>query len=963
MTRRGHLFVTDEIEVTKGKLTMAVGAKGGKGKTTQKGWNTSDVDEWAIRRTRAAEETMRVRAVKGSGAGIFCDYEVSHPDTDGKKVVHRVELRSLDHPRNTCDCPDFAKNRLGSCKHIERVLAAVRVPQNAPRESPCAEVFMRRDPYVPVFVPGAASDLAAFAPIRHAWTLDNALKDVTAAGVDAVIRGCEKVNAKHPGAVRVSAEVMRLREELVRREALEHAVAAFREQQGADGSWPFLKRKLYPYQQEGACHLAGKGRAMLADEMGLGKTVQAVAAALLLRETVGIRRVLVVLPASLKGEWEEQIAFFSDAAFESVYGLRHERLLCYERTRSFFVIANYEQVIRDWREINDILKPDLVVLDEAQRIKNWKTLTARNLKRLRAPYAFVLTGTPLENRIDELYSLAEFVDPALFGSLFRFNRDYMVFDENGKSVGLKNLAGLHEKASRILLRRRKSAVEDELPGRSTKTYFTPMTNEQKTRYAEHMEVVAKIYQASLRRPLTPSEHERLQLNLGCMRMLCDSCYILDQKIKASPKLDEFEKVLADLFEAEPQRKVIIFSEWTRMLDLVMERLDARGIRYAVHTGRINQRRRREEIRRFKEDPECRVFLASESGGVGLNLQAASVVVNLDLPWNPAKLEQRIARAWRKNQKRDVLVVNMVAEGTIEQRMLTTLSFKQGLADFVLDAMGDAAAFEGRRDEEPKDGRRKRNAFMERLASVMGEGVRTEEKSVGVSAAKPSIPPDERLRATVEAGLPGVRVLKAVYGTKDDPKTIRGVLAVGNAADRAALVREIGETHGVALPEEAVEVVSRENWELLKRLERLGIISFATAGVRTVVERPGAEAADESAKFERLRKERCDGAMTEARRLAKMGELLTTGGFAQEGMAPCRRAIALAAGAAAYSLDDARAEHPVEPITVATLRAARSKLTLAAKDALVLQLAVQDMEIPDAPAQARRFIESCADAQV
>ena len=934
---------------------MGIVKKAGRNKMPQKGWNTSDADEREIRRVRAAEEKMRVKAVKGSGTDVFCDYEVSHPGSDGVKVVHRVELRSLDHPRNTCDCPDFAKNNLGSCKHIERVIASVRVAQTAPRESTRAELFMRRDPYVPVFVPGCECDLSAFRSLRHAWTPDNVLKDVSAAGVDAVIRACGKINAKRPGTVRVSSEVVRFRDELVRCEALRRAIAAFRESQGTDGQWPFLKRKLYAYQMEGAIHLASKGRALLADEMGLGKTVQAIAAALLLRETVGLRRVLVVLPASLKGEWEEQIAFFSDATFESVYGLRHERMVQYERAQSLFVIANYEQVIRDWREINDRLRPDLVILDEAQRIKNWKTLTARNLKALRSPYAFVLTGTPLENRIDELYSLAEFVDPTLFGSLFRFNREYMLFDENGKGVGLRNLAGLHEKASRILLRRRKSAVEDDLPGRKTKTYFTPMTNEQKKRYAEHWEIVAKIYQVSLRRPLTPSEHERLQINLGCMRMLCDSCYILDRKIRESPKLDEFEKVLSDIFEAEPERKVIVFSEWTRMLDLVAERLDARGVDYATHTGRVNQMRRREEIRRFKEDPECRVFLASESGGVGLNLQAASVVVNLDLPWNPAKLEQRIARAWRKNQKRDVLVVNMVAEGTIEQRMLSTLSFKQGLADYVLDAMGDAEAFEGRRDEEPKDGRRKRNAFMERLASVMGEGLRTEELPAKASAGKPAIPPAERLRAAVEAEFADVCVLKASYGAKDDPKTIRGVLAVGGADSRSALVRQIGESHGVALPEDAVEVVSREQWDLLRRLEKLGIISFATDGVQNVIECSDA-AEGETERLDRVCGERRARAEAEARRLVQMGELLATGGFAQEGMASCRKAIALAAGAAAYSTEDVRAERQLEPVTIETLVAVRTALALAPEDALVLQLAVQDLDLDNAPAKAKDFVE-------
>jgi hypothetical protein len=134
--------------------------------------------------------------------------------------------------------------------------------------------------------------------------------------------------------------------------------------------------------------------------------------------------VLVVCPASLKAEWEEQIARFTDRPAKSVFGPRPQRLAAYGEP-VFFNIVNYEQVLTDVDDINAILVPDVVVLDEAQRIKNWQTKTARGVKRLRSPYAFVLTGTPLENRIDELYSIVQYLDPELVGPLFRFNRDFM----------------------------------------------------------------------------------------------------------------------------------------------------------------------------------------------------------------------------------------------------------------------------------------------------------------------------------------------------------------------------------------------------------------------------------------------------------------------------------------------------------------------------------------------------------
>ena len=173
-----------------------------------------------------------------------------------------------------------------------------------------------------------------------------------------------------------------------------------------------------------------------------------------------------------------------------------------------------------------------------------------------------------------------------------------------------------------------------------------------------------------------------------MRMLCDTPAILDPDCRVSPKLDELERVLGDLLE-DPTAKVIVFSEWERMLAMVRERAGDMGLETAWHTGSVPQRRRRAEIRRFKQDPTCRLFLSTDSGSVGLNLQTANAVVNVDLPWNPAKLEQRIARAWRKHQARTVTVVNLVAEGSIEHSMVHLLVAKQALADGVLDGQGDA----------------------------------------------------------------------------------------------------------------------------------------------------------------------------------------------------------------------------------------------------------------------------------
>ena len=204
---------------------------------------------------------------------------------------------------------------------------------------------------------------------------------------------------------------------------------------------------------------------------------------------------------------------------------------------------------------------------------------------MRSLYAFVLTGTPLENRIDELYSIVQYLDPELLGPLFRFNRDFYELDERGRPVDYKNLAELRQRVAPIMLRRRKADVEAELPGRTVSNFFVPMADEQRARYTDYELRVARLLAQAKKRPLTPDEFELLQQWLACMRMICDTPAILDPKCRICPKLEELERVLGELLE-EPDRKVIVFSEWARMLEMVRELAREMAIETAWHAGRF-----------------------------------------------------------------------------------------------------------------------------------------------------------------------------------------------------------------------------------------------------------------------------------------------------------------------------------------------------------------------------------------
>jgi len=705
----------------------------------------TDEQERDIRAKRAESKKAKVRKTHVAEDGFHGDYEVAG-SRDGQ--WHQVQIRDLDGHHNTCSCQDFQTNRLGTCKHLERVKQTLI----RRRKRAYAAAAKQGSPWVEIFVHPGEQDTASPSfcirwPSKRRTRLkktlapfflaDGRLLGPPAEALPALLRCIEAVPAAQRKQLRLSVDlpIWTERAKHLRRQS-ERASHFEADLKTGKRREQMLKGvTLYPYQIEGMRHLAFTGRAMLADEMGLGKTVQAIAAATLLRESGEVKRILVVAPASLKGEWHDQIHKFTGRTARILEGLRPKRLAVYAETPApEILLAGYEQVRRDVEDINRLFQPDLVILDEAQRIKNWNTKTARELKRLKAPYAFVLTGTPLENRIEEVYSIVEFLDPQVFGSLHRFMRRFYHYSE--QQLLPVRLDELHARLRPLVLRRRKRDVEKDLPSRVNKTFKVTMTKEQEARYGEFEMRVAKLVAITKNRRLRPKEHQRLMQYLACMRMLCDTPAILDPNCRDCPKLEELDPLLIDLL-ADPDTKILIFSEWVRMLDLVAELADERGYGYAVHTGKVRIKKRREELRRFREDSDCRLLLLSESGGTGLNLQAANVVINLDLPWNPARLEQRIARAWRKRQARTVTVINFVTLNSIEERMLSKLALKSQLAD---------AAMDGVFPEEGFTKKGSRSAFLERVTELVGEelaGEPQETASTGdrVAGSESDLDPD------------------------------------------------------------------------------------------------------------------------------------------------------------------------------------------------------------------------------
>jgi len=344
------------------------------------------------------------------------------------------------------------------------------------------------------------------------------------------------------------------------------------------------------------------------------------------------------------------------------------------------------------------------------------------VKGLRSRFAFVLTGTPLENRLDDLYSLMQVVDPHRFGPLWRFNEEFTTLDVAGRPVGYRNLDRLRERIGPVVLRRRKEEILTDLPERIVSRLTVPMTEAQQAIHEGAEGTASRLLAIVRRRPLTPVEEQRLTRAFQRMRMSCDAAGLVDGETAGAPKLDELERLLEEIRLADG-RKVVAFSEWERMQAMAAEACKRVGVGFVRLHGGVPSSARGSLIDRFREDPACQVFLSTDAGGVGLNLQAASHVVNLDLPWNPAVLAQRIARVHRLGQREAVNVVLMVSEGSFEQRMEGTLDAKRAL---FAAAVGD--------DRETKE--LERSSMARRIATLLSG-----EFAASTGAKPAAAPPD------------------------------------------------------------------------------------------------------------------------------------------------------------------------------------------------------------------------------
>lgn len=685
-------------------------------------------EEWQIglRRQFALEQHYRIKNM--GDHPIYSDFEVLNPETE---KTYKVAIRSEQIGLNFCSCPDFAINTLGTCKHIEYMfhhLGKTRKTAKLFKESyiqPYSSIFLRYGKIREVVLKIGMLNSKAIKELAVEYFDNNYILRGTA--YDHFEIFIEKILQLDPQ-FRCYKDaldyIIEVRDSQKRKTQIDQKYPQGKESPAFSS---LVKADLYDYQKEAVLFAVKTGRCIIADDMGLGKTLEAIAATELMAREFGVEKVLIICPASLKYQWKAEIEKFSNRdafVIEGPYMRRREQ---YGKA-SFFKITTYNSIKNDLSAIEK-MSPDLVILDEAQRIKNWKTKTAQSIKSVKSQYAIVLTGTPLENRLEELHSITEFIDRFCLGPLFRFLADHQILDKTGKVVGYKNLHQIAKTISPILIRRSKKEVMRELPPRIDKNHYVPMTEEQKNIHDEHYSVVSRLVNKWRRyKFLSEKERQSLMIHLNCMRMVSDSTYILDETTRYDTKITELMILLDEIFQSGG-RKVVIFSQWERMTRLVSQELEKRNIGYEYLHGGVPSHKRKDLLSNFHNNIHSRVFLSTDAGSVGLNLQCASFLVNLDCPWNPAVLEQRIGRIYRHGQKNPIDVVNFISSGTIEEMIQETLKFKKSVFAGVLDNGMDEVFM----------GENKFGQFMKGIEKIITPEIQAQQTVQDSSAHSPTEP--------------------------------------------------------------------------------------------------------------------------------------------------------------------------------------------------------------------------------
>ena len=457
-----------------------------------------------------------------------------------------------------------------------------------------------------------------------------------------------------------------------------------------------LQASLRQYQCEGLNWLNflqeyGWG-GILADDMGLGKTLQMIALICQLKEQGITGPVLVVAPTTLLFNWRKELEKFAPHLDYFIHhGQRYEDPAALEKHE--VILTSYGVVINDIALL-ERMNFELIVADESQAIKNPQSLRHKAMMRLKGKLRLALSGTPIENNIGELFAQMNFVNPGFFISQAAFRRDYV--SKFRKEYSEELVRELKNKVAPFILRRTKEEVLPELPDKTEEYLYCEMAAFQRKIYDAHRNEYRDFLLKKFEEEGAENSKMYVLEGLTRLRQICDATALVKHG-EARQEAVKIDLLIQHITEKTGKHKILVFSQFVKMLELVEAELRRKGIRYAYLDGKTSLKDREARVSEFQEDEAVRVFLVSlKAGGTGLNLTAADYVYILDPWWNPATENQAIDRCYRMGQKKNVFAYRMICKDTVEEKIIQLQEAKKKLSK---DLIGEGDSILGELDKE------------------------------------------------------------------------------------------------------------------------------------------------------------------------------------------------------------------------------------------------------------------------
>ncbi len=610
-----------------------------------------------------------------------------HLLTNEKGRHYHITFRDRKRKHGYCSCPDYRTNKLGTCKHLifafDKITAEKDLSDAQLPDYPFIEVYLNpfRGYKISWFHPDKPSGEVAELLYRY-FGNKNFIDDEQSEGFIGFINNAAKYKQ-----ILIRPEVPEKVGKLSEASSLTHLKTE------SKISFTDLNAELLPFQKEGIKFATFKMGAVIADEMGLGKNIQAICTALLKKQLFGFRHTLVVCPASMIDQWVTNIEQFPNEKVLNLNNTFDEVKNLNTTDRPLFRIISYEDLIRDFEVIRNF-PPDLLILDEAQRIVNYESLTFSVLKSIRRKHVLALTGTTIESRLIDLYSLMLLVDPGLLTPLWEFSYQHCYFDEDrpNKINGFYDLDKLNKKLEEVLIQRKKYEVIDDLPSLSQ---FNIPVKMHPIQQKLHRSFALAAFDQVNKNLISSYDMQQLSGFIRNLRMVCSSTYLTDNTTNYSPKLEELDHILnGKLGIKYTNRKIVILTEWKRMQNIIAKMLESNKIHFIEITEDTTAKNKQIFLKQFDEDNQCKIMLTTEETALGLDLKITDTLINFDTPVSNMQKNNRLGIVDPiRHRAAKLTIINLMVENSIETWSLHAADFLRGQLDQIFSPYDLKTPFE------------------------------------------------------------------------------------------------------------------------------------------------------------------------------------------------------------------------------------------------------------------------------